>query len=391
MEKQKPATTAEVQHNVPEHGVEKPTEQISTSGVHSEKNTPTSETKIDDFEYVNGFQLAIVITAVTMVAFLMLLDTSIIATAIPRITSDFHSLPDVGWYGNADLVASCALQPTAGKLYSYFHSKRVFLAFLGIFELGSLLCGVASSSRMLIVGRAVAGMGGSGLVNGALTIISACLPIAKRPLYLGIMMSTAQIGIVLGPLIGGALTQYTTWRWCFYINMPPGGAVALLLLFIQIPSRHVKFEGAEGHSKILTFLKKMDVIGFNLFAPFAIQILLALQWGGTKYAWGDSRIIGLFGGAVGTLFAFLAWEYHIGDVAMVPLSLVRRRVVWCSCLVMGFTFGSMLIVNYYLPIYFQAVKGVTPTLSGVYLLPGILSQMVMATISGYLGTFSLTQ
>ena len=244
---------------------------------------------------------------------------------------------------------------------------------------------------MLIVGRVVAGIGGSGLVNGAPTINSACLPIAKRPLYLGIMIPTAQLGIVLGPLIGDALTLYTTWRWCFYINMPPGGAVALLLSFIQIPSRHVRFEGAEGLSKILRFLKKMDVVGFGLFAPFAIQILLALQWGGTEYAWGDSRIIGLFGGAVGTLFAFLAWEYHVGGVAMVPLSLVRRRVVWCSCLVIGFTFGSMITVSYYLSIYFQAVKGVTPTLSGVYLLPRIPSQMVMATISGYLGTFSLTQ
>lgn len=110
--------------------------------------------------------------------------------AIPRITSDFHSLPEVGWYGSAYLLANCSLQPLAGKIYSYFNSKKVFLVFFAIFEVGSLLCGAAQSSTMLIISRAIAGMGGAGLMNGALTIISVAVELPKRPIYMGAMMGS---------------------------------------------------------------------------------------------------------------------------------------------------------------------------------------------------------
>lgn len=238
---------------------------------------------------------------------------------------------------------------------------------------------------MLIVGRAVAGLGSSGLINGALTIIAACVPLAKRPVYLGFMMSIGQLGIAFGPLIGGALTEYTTWRWCFYINLPIGGVTAALLLLVTIPDRTAKTRDVS----LLTVLReKLDVVGFAIFAPSAIQFLLALQWGGTKYRWGSAMTIGLLCGAAGTLACFLAWEHRRGDAAMIPFSMVRNRIVWCSCLVIFFFLGAMLSMSYYLPIYFQAVKGVSPTLSGVYLLPSILSQMLLAMLSGWLGTFT---
>lgn len=174
----------------------------------------TAETSTPDQEYLSGFPLIILMVSMTLVAFLMLLDISIIATAIPRITSQFHSLDDVGWYGSAYLLANCSLQPLTGKIYTHCNSKYTFLSFMALFELGSLLCGVAVSSKMLIVGRAVAGMGASGIMNGALTIISASFPMDRRPLITGIVLSFSQIGTILGPLLGGVLTQYTTWRWC---------------------------------------------------------------------------------------------------------------------------------------------------------------------------------
>lgn len=225
-------------------------------------------------------------------------------------------------------------------------------------------------------------MGASGLMNGALTIISACVPLTKRPAYLGIIISFGQIGTVLGPLIGGALTQYATWRWCFYINLPVGGIVAVPLILMNIPDRTVK---TETKSTIRNTLEKLDLLGFALFAPAAIQLLLALQWGGNTYRWDNSRIIGLFCGAFGTFCVFLAWEYRQGDGAMIPFSAIRQRVVWSACLIQLFYFASMLVTNYYLPIYFQAVRNATPTMSGVYLLPAILSQMLFATVSGVLG------
>ncbi|KAF5874199.1 putative mfs multidrug transporter protein [Botrytis fragariae] len=338
------------------------------------------EDKEEIYEYISGYKILVVMAAITLTTFLALLDTTIVATAIPRITSHFHSLPDVGWYGSAYLITNCSLQPLSGKLYTYFRSKTVFLSFFFLFEFGSLLCGTAVSSDMLIVGRAVAGMGSAGLMNGAITILTHAVPIEKRPVYLGFMISTAQLALAVGPLIGGALTQYASWRWCFYINLPCGFLVSLLLFSITIPERL--------HPTALTLtplqrIQHLDLLGFFLFAPTAIQFLLALEWGGTTYPWSSSHIIGLFIGSFFTFLLFLYREYRAGDEAMIPLSLVRNTVVWTCCCTNFLFMAGMLTLSYYLPIYFQGVRGVQPTMSGVYTLPGILSQMLFAIISGF--------
>lgn len=189
---------------------------------------------------------------------------------------------------------------------------------------------------------------------------------------------------MLGPLIGGAITQYasSSWRWCFYINLPPGGLVALLLVLIKIPSASLAEDLA------LPFwakLRSMDLIGFAIFAPATIQLFLALQWGGTSYPWRSATIIGLFCGAAGTLCLFFAWTWREGDKAMLPLSVLRRRTVWCSFIVIGVLFASVSLVAYYLPIYFQVVKGASPTNSGVYMLPVILSALFVGILAGFLG------
>lgn len=234
----------------------------------SDKKDDLTQTTSQQEEYITGFKLASVIVSVTLVAFLIMLDTSIIATAIPRITTDFNSLDEVGWYGAAYLLASASLQPLTGRLYSAFDSKWTFLTFFGIFELGSLLCGVTQSSDMLIIGRAVAGMGTAGLSHGALTLIAAVVPLQKRPMYPGFIMSTAQIGIILGPLIGGLLTQYAIWRWCFYINLPPGAIVAVLLFLIRIPDLKAKDDDIK--TTLASTANKLDLLGFAFFAPAAI-------------------------------------------------------------------------------------------------------------------------
>ena len=168
----------------------------------------------------------------------------------------------------------------------------------------------------------------------------------------------------------------------FYINLPVGGAVAILLILIRIPDLTIK---TEGQSTLLMILGKLDIFGFALFAPAAIQFLLALEWGGSRYVWKSATIIGLFCGAAGTFCVYLAWEYRRGDSAMIPFSMVRRRIVWCSCLNIFMFMGSMIITSYYMPIYFQAVRNATPTMSGVYILPAIISQVIFASVSGFLG------
>ena len=192
-----------------------------------------------------------------------------------------------------------------------------------------------------------------------------------------------------------------SWRWCrfhilgciflltllgFYINLPIGGASAVLLFLIHIPDR-LENSKAEKYT-FRELLSKLDIGGFCLFAPSAIMLLMALQWGGSEYAWNSATVIGLLCGSAGTFAIFAAWEYRLGDNAMIPYSMLRKREVWSSCVVTGLFFGGLLTFTYYLPIYFQAVKGVAPSPSGVYILPGILSQMVMAAVSGVLGKFT---
>lgn len=170
----------------------------------------------------------------------------------------------------------------------------------------------------------------------------------------------------------------------FYINLPVGGLVGFVLLFIKIPDQIVKSWNSPIWSLIL---EKFDLGGFALFAPAAIQLLLALQFGGTNFPWNSATIIGLFCGAGGTLIAFIFWEHRQGENAMIPLSLISQRTVWSSCLAMMSITSMTFAASYFLPVYFQAVKGVSPLLSGVYLLPSILSQLVLAVLSGIIGRF----
>lgn len=171
----------------------------------------------------------------------------------------------------------------------------------------------------------------------------------------------------------------------FYINLPIGALVALLLVFIDIPDQAAKPPFKEVFN---TITHKLDLTGFVLFAPAAIQLLLALEYGQNQYPWNSATVIGLFCGAGGTFILFLGWEYRQGDKAMIPLSMVAKRNVWSSCLVMMSIFAITLCTTYYLPVYFQAIQGKSPMLSGVYILPSILSQLAVAVTSGALSKYS---
>jgi hypothetical protein len=157
-----------------------------------------------------------------------------------------------------------------------------------------------------------------------------------------------------------------------------------MLFFVKVPEQMHK---PKAIAVLRTLPTELDLIGFAIFAPAAIQLLLALQYGGNQFAWDSATVIGLFCGAGATFVVFLAWDYYKGDAAMIPFSMIRKRPVWSSCLVYGFLMSQLFTTSYYLPIYFQGVKGVSPTLSGVYLLPSILSQLFLAIGSGIPGKY----
>lgn len=234
---------------------------------------------------------------------------------------------------------------------------------------------------MFIGGRVAAGLGAAGIFNGGFTIISSAVPLDKSPLYTGILAGFTQLGIVAGPLIGGALTESVNWRWCFYINLPVGGIAAALFVFIPIPE--IKKKDAFSMVLVKKVLPELDLVGFLLFAPAAVMFLMALQFGsGNTYAWNGATIIGLICGAGVTALVFIAWESRMGDRAMIPGNMLRMRIVWTSCVFGSALMCCSIVASNWLPTYFQAVKGEGPTLSGVHILPSILSALLFVVITG---------
>ena len=172
-------------------------------------------------DYPTAFRLAMIVVALALSIFLVAIDMTIMATAIPRITDQFHSLDQVGWYGSAFFLTIASFQSTWGKIYKFFPLKGSFLISILIFEIGSLVCGVAQNSTTLIVGRAIAGVGGAGIASGAYTIIAFSAPPRQRPAFTGILGASYGVASVIGPLLGGVFTDKLTWRWCVSCTRRP--------------------------------------------------------------------------------------------------------------------------------------------------------------------------
>jgi MFS family permease len=303
---------------------------------------------------------------------------------IPRITDEFNSIQDVGWYTSIYQLASAVVQPLAGQIYHKFSNKVSFLAFFTIFEIGSIICGAAISSSMIIAGRAIAGLGSAGIVSGALTITAAAISLEKRVLMMGIMLGCGQLGVALGPVIGGSLTSYATWRWCFYINVPVGALLFAGLLLTQVPDQRQK--PSQWSIKRRLYLE-LDLFGFFLLAFATVLLLLALSWGGSKYAWNSARIIFILDGAGILALFWLAWNWYFGDQALIPFSMIKRMPVWSGALTHCFLMTNVFCASFYLPIYFQAVHGASPMMSGVFVLASILSQLAVVPVASGLGEY----
>ncbi|KAL9038867.1 MAG: hypothetical protein Q9214_005111 [Letrouitia sp. 1 TL-2023] len=308
--------------------------------------------------------------------FLVALDRTIISTAIPQITNDFNSLADVGWYGSAYLLTCCAFQLLFGKLYTLYSVRIVFLASILLFGVASAVCGAAPNSVAFIFGRAISGVGAAGIFAGTIVCIVYSVPLQKRPQIQGLFGALFGLASILGPLIGGAFTSNVTWRWCFYINLPLGGVAMVVIAFcLQVPDRDtIKQPWAKK-------LSQLDALGTSLLVPGVVCLLLALQWGGQTYAWSNGRIIALLTLMGVLLIAFVPVQIFLPTTATLPPRLFKQRSVvagfWQTICVGS---GNYIFV-YFLPVWFQSIKGVSAVQSGIRLLPLMLS-IVVGSIAG---------
>ncbi|GJJ76425.1 hypothetical protein EMPS_08784 [Entomortierella parvispora] len=308
-----------------------------------------------------------------MATFLASLDGTIIATALPKIASEFKAQSQMSWVATAYLLTYNAFQPLYGKFSDIFGRKVMILFAAVTFMAGSAGAGGAKSMTMLIAFRAIQGLGGSGLLSIVLIIISDIFPLEQRPKYQSIIWSVFGVSSVVGPLLGGVFVQSVTWRWCFLINLPLGVVtIVSVLLFLRLP-----FERQDLKKQ----LKRIDYLGTGLIIAAVICLLLPITWGGTTYAWNSPVIIVLFCAAA-VLIGVLMWVESRAHEPIIPPRLFLNKTVSVLFGVNFLTGMGFLGVIFYSPIYFQVVKGVGATASGLHLLPMVLGLVLSSIASG---------
>jgi EmrB/QacA subfamily drug resistance transporter len=314
--------------------------------------------------------ILVIIGALMLGMLLAALDQTIVSTALPTIVGDLKGGSHIAWVITAYLLATTVSTPLWGKLGDQYGRKVFFQAAIVIFLVGSVLSGVSHSMVELIAFRAVQGLGSGGLMVGAQAIVGDIVSPRERGRYVGLFGAVFGVSSIVGPLLGGVFVDDLSWRWIFYINVPIG-IVALIVVAMQVPGRL----GRVHHV--------IDYAGTAVLALAATAFILLTSLGGTTYAWGSAPIWILGIGGVILVGVFVLVERRAKEPVL-PLHLFRQRAFSVTSLV-GFIVGfAMFGAITYLPAFFQVVKGISPTLSGVQLLPLMAGLLVVSIGSGQL-------
>ena len=317
-------------------------------------------------------EVLIVLPGLLLAIMLAMLDQLVVSTALPRIVGDLGGVTHLSWVVTAYVLASTVTTPLYGKLGDLYGRKRLLMAAIVIFLIGSALSGLSHTMDQLIAFRALQGLGAGGLLVGAIATIGDLVSPRERGQYMGYMMAAMMLAMIAGPLVGGYITDSLSWRWIFYINMPIGGA-ALVYLFatLHLPRRKVQH--------------KIDYLGAGLLAVATTSIVLLTTWGGTQYAWRSVQIMGLGALAVVATVGFIAAEARAAEPVL-PLHVFRNRnfsLVTAMSFLLGLAmFGALT----FLPLYQQTVQHLSATGSGLMLIPLMLGSTVTTLIAGRVTT-----
>ncbi|ORY17057.1 major facilitator superfamily transporter [Clohesyomyces aquaticus] len=345
----------------------------------SEDNSQSTE-EPETHEYATARELSLLSTVFTIATFMIAIDGSILATAIPSITSDFHRLDDVSWYGSAYLLTEMSFQPTFGRLYSLFDAKILYLVSILVFEGGSILSAASPNSAALIIGRAISGAGAAGLLCGSLAVFGRSVPLRARPLGMALVTSMYGIAGVLGPTIGGLITDTPrlTWRFCFWYAFlfPAAGAVTFVIACWAFKRK----KPVLGELSLREKLKRLDLLGACLLTAALVALFFALQWGGNKYQWSNPKVYACVVTSGILTIVFIILQIMKKEEATIPMRILSQRTVAISCafnVLMSMAHNTHM---YYLAFYFQTVLGTNAVASGVrclaYGIPGSVAIII---------------
>ncbi|KAK0652671.1 major facilitator superfamily domain-containing protein [Cercophora newfieldiana] len=338
-----------------------------------------------DMDFERGFRFWTIIIGLGVTTLLASLEHTVVTTAMPYILQELNMKEDFIWITNAFFICSTALTPLFGQLCDIFGRRWVFLSIIAIFTLGSGICGGANSGGMLIAGRAIQGAGSGGIVLTVNIIVSDLCPLRKRGQYMAVILAIFGIGVALGPFVGGAIAENSTWRWVFYINLPIGGvSMAIMFLFLRV--------GFRDDRSLLEKLRRIDILGNAILMAGTTAILYSLTYAGVVYPWSSWHtlvplLLGFLGFVVFTVFETSGF---VAEPVM-PARLFKHRT---SVIVLANTFLNTTIYFWYLyfiPVYFQAVSLYSATRAGYSLLPqavaGIPGAMLAAISLSRWGKF----
>ena len=314
-------------------------------------------------------EIRTVVIGLMLTMFLGALDQTIVATALPTMGRVFNDIENLSWVVTAYLLTATASTPLYGKLSDIYGRRAVMLTAIGIFIAGSVACAMAPNMWALVLGRAVQGLGGGGLMSMAQTIIADIVTPRERGRYqgyIGAVFATSSIG---GPVLGGFLTELVHWSLIFWINLPLG------LIALAITSNALRYVPVQKRKHSL------DLLGASLMMAAAIALLLALTWGGVRFPWLSWQIIGLLIGSV-ILWMLFSWRLTAAREPFLPLTVLANPIVRCATLTGTCCLGTLVGMTIFIPLYFEALLHFSASQSGLALIPLMGSTVVASTLTG---------